>query len=111
MSAGRDVLRVLWSEGLRVIVRPDGSLALTPPALVTADLVQLARDAKPEIESVVRALPEPNRCDICGDPDGWNDGKTQTRCTTCVQLAADRLLAELATRPRFLSDISERATA
>ena len=89
--AGRDILRVLWSYGLRVIVRPDGSLALTPPELVTADLVQLAKDAKPEIEPVVRQLPAPNACEICGSSDGWRDGKTETHCGDCALLAAERL--------------------
>ena len=88
--AGRDVLRVLWSEGLRVVTRPDGSLSLSPSSLVTPDLVRLARDAKPEIEAVVRFLPSPNCCAICGTPVDA-DGKAETHCTDCALLAAERL--------------------
>jgi len=83
--SGRDILRVLWSEGLRVTERPDGSLALIPPERVTADLLQLACDAKPEIAVVVAGL-----CPVCGDPSGEPDLE-QAHCGDCALLAAERL--------------------
>lgn len=88
--AGRDVLRALWSAGLRVVKRPDGSLSLAPSDRVTPDLVRLARDAKAEIEAVVADLPAVGRRPICGDSGGYPD-KAQAHCTTCAPIAAERL--------------------
>lgn len=88
--AGRDVLRVLWSEGVRVTKRSDGSLGLAPPELVTADIRHLARDARSEIEAVVQFLPSPNCCQICGTPV-YADGLSLTNCTDCALIAAERM--------------------
>ena len=88
--SGRDILRVLWSEGLRVTERPDGSLALIPPERVTADLLQLACDAKPEIAVVVAGLPAAGLCPVCGDPSGEPDLE-QAHCGDCAVIAAERL--------------------
>jgi hypothetical protein len=77
--AGRDVLRVLWSEGVRVTRRPDGSLGLAPPERVTADIRQLARDAKGEFVNLPamrrarsrpssRPFPPPGYAQSAADP-------------------------------------------
>src|SRR4051812_29048058 len=95
MSA-RDVLRVLWGESVRVTRRDDGTLALVPIERVTPDVLQFARDAKPEIIELLATLPAPGRCPICGDQNGWLDlnGSTTAHCVTCAQIAADRYLEE-----------------
>jgi len=90
MSAGQDILRVLLSEGVRVQRRADGSLALIPPERVTSAIIQLAKDAKPEIAAALDHLPAPGRCPICGDPTGWPE-KTQLHCVTCGLIACERL--------------------
>ena len=94
---------MLWSEGVCVTKRADGSLALTPPERVTPDIRQLAKDAKPAIEAVVRFLPSPNCCQICGDPTEAF-GKQLVNCTDCALIAAERLGF---TRPTVTNGLSQ----
>ncbi len=89
MSA-RDVLRAIWSSGVTVTTRPDGSLALVPSQRVTPDVLQLASTAKPEIAAVITELPAPGCCPICGDSTGWPN-TAQLHCVACALLAAERL--------------------
>lgn len=102
MTPGVAVIRLLWCEGLRIRRRDDGSLALVPSELVAPDLLQLARDAKAEIEAAITALPAGGRCPICGEPNGW-DEKTQLHCTACAEIAA--------ARRRNTDDISQESAA
>lgn len=88
--AGRDVLRVLWGEGVRVTY-VDSVPRLTPPELITPEILGLATFAKPEIIAVVRDLPAPGRCPICGDPH--NDPGAQAHCTDCSLIAFERYWA------------------
>jgi hypothetical protein len=92
--AGVDVLRCLWAFGeVRVTTRADGALSLVPSANVTPELVQLAKDARAEIAAVVRELPAPGRCSICGAPTGWPE-KTGLHCGDCMGIGLERVLAE-----------------
>lgn len=86
---GRSALRTLWSYGVRVTKRADGSLALTPPENVTPELRQLAIDAKPDIAAVVAELPAHGRCPVCGTNTGHPDIE-QLHCTDCALIAAER---------------------
>lgn len=89
---GRSALRTLWSYGVRVTKRLDGSLALTPQENVTPELRRLAIDAKTDILVIVFDLPAPGRCPICGDETGHDD-KHQLNCTDCALLTVDRYRA------------------
>ena len=74
--------------------RTDGTLALVPTERVTADIVQLARDAKPAIVELMAALPAPGHCPICGASNGWGaiDGTTTAQCVSCALIAVNRFL-------------------
>ena len=112
MSAGRDVLRVLLGEGITVTKRADGSLGLVPSERVTPELLDLARAAKPQITAIVAGLPAPNACEVCGEPTGWHDGKTQAKCVGCATVVTERLLAEMGIRPPFRRhDIAQEVSA
>jgi NAD-dependent DNA ligase len=110
---GRDVLRTLLGEGVRVQRRQDGSFGLIPSDRVTPDLLQLARDAKPQITAIVSTIPAPNACEVCGSPTGWNDGKTQTKCVGCASIVAERWFLDRGLpTPRDISrEIAERGLA
>lgn len=87
------MLRLIWAEGVTVTTRTDGTLALVPTERVTADIVQLARDAKPAIAELMATLPAAGCCPICGASTGWGeiDGSTTANCVSCALIVAERL--------------------
>lgn len=99
------VLRVLWSEGVRVAKRPDGSLGLIPSELVTPDILQLAKDAKPEIAAAMAALPSGGSCPICGSSTGHAD-LDQLHCVDCALIGLERVCAELDISPKAQNGVA-----
>src|SRR3954470_19330663 len=94
MNRGREVLRELWAAGVRVELCGE-RFRLTPLGLAGDDLRDRLRAHRADVAAIVRQLPAPDRCQICGDPTGWNDGKLFANCTRCALVAAERVLAEL----------------
>lgn len=102
--AGRDVLRLLFAEGVRVVMREDGPRLIAEPGCeITPDVIELARQAKPEILPIVAELPAPGRCRICGWQGIWKSA--EALCSVCACRANER------NRPNVDAIIAEHQAA
>jgi hypothetical protein len=94
VSVARETIRQLWRLGVRV--QTDGErFRLTPPGVVPEDIRAQLRSNRGEIAALLTQLPAPDRCQICGESTGWDDGKLLANCTACALVAAERVFAKL----------------
>jgi hypothetical protein len=107
MSAARDLLRRLWALGVRV--HPAGDrFRLTPAGATPAELRELLKTHRADVAALLAQLPAPGRCQICGDPTGWNDGRLLANCTNCALAAFERAFSGVDLDPQ--SPAQQRAT-